>query len=79
MNEEKELTNGHSSPGVLHSMQQASNGILHIPHVSSPAVHFQVAATCDKSISMNSDMMTTSNKQKFATTKRDKTREKQET
>lgn len=36
-------TNGQSSPGILQSGQLASNGILHMPQLSSFAIHRQVA------------------------------------
>ena len=37
------LPKGQSSPGNLHSGQQASNGILQIPQLSSFATHLHVA------------------------------------
>jgi len=41
-------TRGQSSPGHLHSAQQASNGIRQIPQESSLAIHFQAATACQR-------------------------------
>jgi len=38
-----QVPSGQSSPGILQSGQLASNGILHIPQLSSFAIHRQVA------------------------------------
>lgn len=37
------IPNGQSSPGILQSGQLASNGILHMPQLSSLAIQRQVA------------------------------------
>jgi len=37
------IPSGQSSPGILQSGQLASNGILHMPQLSSLAIHRQVA------------------------------------
>lgn len=38
-----QLPSGQSSPGNIHSVQQLSNGIRHIPQLSSFATHRHVA------------------------------------
>lgn len=48
------LPNGQSSPGSKHSVQQLSNGIRHIPQLSSLATHLQVAALIQSKKNNNS-------------------------